>query len=86
MATTAADVLIDALCDLGLVVDPYEPPMTPKVTFDQTTKFKFAQSLAIEQPHRGKIALTVLRTGYARSSKGRQSLYSCQSFDVRSRQ
>jgi pyruvate dehydrogenase (quinone) len=40
------------------VVDPFEPPMPPKITFDQATKF--AQSLARGQPHRGKIALTVL--------------------------
>jgi pyruvate dehydrogenase (quinone) len=40
------------------VVDPFEPPMPPKVTLDQATKF--AQSLAKGQPQRGKIALTVL--------------------------
>jgi pyruvate dehydrogenase (quinone) len=40
------------------VVDPFEPPMPPKISFDQATKF--AQSLAKGQPHRGKIALTVL--------------------------
>jgi pyruvate dehydrogenase (quinone) len=39
-------------------VDPFVPPMPPKVTFDQATKF--AQSLMKGQPHRGKIALTVL--------------------------
>jgi pyruvate dehydrogenase (quinone)/pyruvate oxidase len=37
---------------------PFEPPMPPKVSLDQVTKF--AQSLAKGQPHRGKIALTVL--------------------------
>jgi pyruvate dehydrogenase (quinone) len=40
------------------IVDPFEPPMPPKVTLDQATKF--AQSLAKGQPHRDKIALTVL--------------------------
>jgi pyruvate dehydrogenase (quinone)/pyruvate oxidase len=40
------------------IVDPFEPPMPPKVTLDQATKF--AQSLAKGQPHRGKIALTVV--------------------------
>ena len=39
-------------------VDPFEPPMPPKVTLDQATKF--AQPFAKGQPHRGKIALTVL--------------------------
>jgi pyruvate dehydrogenase (quinone)/pyruvate oxidase len=49
---TPGPVIIEA------VVDPFEPPMPPKVTLDQATKF--AQSLAKGQPHRGKIALTVL--------------------------
>jgi pyruvate dehydrogenase (quinone)/pyruvate oxidase len=40
------------------VVDPFTPPMPPKVTADQT--LKFAEALAKGQPHRGKIALTVL--------------------------
>jgi pyruvate dehydrogenase (quinone)/pyruvate oxidase len=40
------------------VVDPYEPPMPPKITFDQAKKF--AQSLARGEPNREKIALTVL--------------------------
>jgi pyruvate dehydrogenase (quinone)/pyruvate oxidase len=40
------------------VVDPFEPPMPPKVTLDQAAKF--AKSLARGEPDRGKIALTVL--------------------------
>ena len=40
------------------VVDPFEPPMPPKVTLDQATKW--AQSLASGELHRGKIALTIL--------------------------
>jgi pyruvate dehydrogenase (quinone)/pyruvate oxidase len=39
-------------------VDPFTPPMPPKVTVDQAGKF--AESLAKGQPHRNKIALTVL--------------------------
>jgi pyruvate dehydrogenase (quinone)/pyruvate oxidase len=49
---TPGPVIVEA------VVDPFEPPMPPKITLDQATKF--AQSLARGQPHRGKIALTVL--------------------------
>jgi pyruvate dehydrogenase (quinone)/pyruvate oxidase len=40
------------------VVDPFVPPMPPKVTVDQATKF--AESLAKGTPNRQKIALTVL--------------------------
>jgi len=40
------------------VVDPFEPPLPPKISVDQATKF--AESLAKGQPHRGRIALTVL--------------------------
>jgi pyruvate dehydrogenase (quinone) len=43
---------------LEAVVDPYTPPMPPKVTADQASKF--AESLAKGQPNRSKIALTVL--------------------------
>ncbi|HTM04304.1 MAG TPA: thiamine pyrophosphate-dependent enzyme [Vicinamibacterales bacterium] len=39
-------------------VDPFEPPLPPKISVDQATRF--AESLAKGQPHRGKIALTVL--------------------------
>jgi pyruvate dehydrogenase (quinone) len=49
---TPGPVIVEA------VVDPFEPPMPPKITLDQAAKF--AQSLAKGQPHRGKIALTVL--------------------------
>lgn len=40
------------------VVDPFVPPMPPKVTLKQAARF--AQSLASGQPNREKIALTVL--------------------------
>ncbi|MGH9159203.1 MAG: thiamine pyrophosphate-dependent enzyme, partial [Vicinamibacteraceae bacterium] len=40
------------------VVDPFEPPMPPKVTAEQA--MKFAESLMKGQPHRSDIALTVL--------------------------
>jgi pyruvate dehydrogenase (quinone)/pyruvate oxidase len=40
------------------VVDPYTPPMPPKVTAEQAARF--AQSLLKGQPNRDKIALTVL--------------------------
>src|SRR5919204_1225403 len=49
---TPGPVVIEA------VVDPFEPPMPPKVTLDQATKF--AESLARGTPSRGKIALTAL--------------------------
>jgi pyruvate dehydrogenase (quinone)/pyruvate oxidase len=39
-------------------VDPFTPPMPPKVTMEQAGKF--AESLAKGQPHRNKIALTVI--------------------------
>lgn len=44
-------VVADAL------VDPFEPPMPPKVTLDQAAKF--AESLVRGEPNRSKIALTV---------------------------
>ena len=40
------------------VVDPYEPPMPPKITLEQASHF--AESLARGEPNRSKIALTVL--------------------------
>ncbi|MDT7043754.1 thiamine pyrophosphate-dependent enzyme [Candidatus Nitronereus thalassa] len=49
---TPGPVIIEAL------VDPFEPPMPPKVTLDQAAKF--AHSLAKGEPNRDKIALTVL--------------------------
>jgi pyruvate dehydrogenase (quinone) len=39
------------------VVDPFEPPMPPKVTVDQA--LKFAESLVRGEPNRKQIALTV---------------------------
>jgi pyruvate dehydrogenase (quinone) len=43
---------------VGAVVDPFEPPMPPKITLEQATKF--ALSLARGEPNRERIALTVL--------------------------
>jgi pyruvate dehydrogenase (quinone) len=40
------------------VVDPFTPPMPPKVTVEQAAKF--GESLLKGQPNRRKIALTVL--------------------------
>jgi pyruvate dehydrogenase (quinone)/pyruvate oxidase len=40
------------------VVDPFVPPMPPKITVDQATKF--AEALAKGTPNRQKIAMTVL--------------------------
>nr|MDQ3804804.1 thiamine pyrophosphate-dependent enzyme [Acidobacteriota bacterium] len=42
-----------------VVVDPYEPPMPPKVTPEQA--LHFAEALAKGQPAGGKIALTLFR-------------------------
>jgi pyruvate dehydrogenase (quinone) len=49
---------IDGPVLVEAVVDPFTPPMPPKVTVEQAAKF--AESLAKGQPHRNKIALTVL--------------------------
>jgi pyruvate dehydrogenase (quinone)/pyruvate oxidase len=49
---TPGPVVIEA------VVDPNEPPLPPKITRDQATKF--AQSLLRGEPNREKIALTAL--------------------------
>jgi pyruvate dehydrogenase (quinone)/pyruvate oxidase len=49
---TAGPVIVEA------IVDPFTPPMPPKVTAKQTARF--AQSLAKGEPNRDKIALTVL--------------------------
>jgi pyruvate dehydrogenase (quinone)/pyruvate oxidase len=49
---TAGPVVVEAL------VDPFEPPMPPKVTLEQATKL--AQALARGEPNREQIALTVL--------------------------
>jgi pyruvate dehydrogenase (quinone)/pyruvate oxidase len=40
------------------VVDPFEPPLPPKISLQQATKF--AESLARGEPNRAKIAWTVL--------------------------
>jgi pyruvate dehydrogenase (quinone)/pyruvate oxidase len=57
------DVLDRAFATEGPVVieaavDPFEPPLPPKISVEQASKF--AQALAKGEPHRGKIALTVL--------------------------
>ncbi|MBE9106785.1 hypothetical protein IQ229_18160 [Nostoc cf. edaphicum LEGE 07299] len=39
-------------------IDSLEPPLPPKITLDQATKF--AESLAKGEPNREKIALTIL--------------------------
>ena len=49
---TPGPVVIEA------VVDPFEPPMPPKITVEQATMF--AKSLLRGEPNRGSIALTVL--------------------------
>ena len=49
---TDGPVLVEA------VVDPFTPPMPPKITVEQATKF--AESLVKGEPNRTKIALTVL--------------------------
>jgi pyruvate dehydrogenase (quinone) len=49
---TPGPVVVDAL------VDPFVPPMPPKITLDQATKF--AESLARGEPNRAKIAWTVI--------------------------
>lgn len=59
---TCGDQLEEALRTPGpvvveAVVDPFEPPMPPKVTADQA--LKFARSLAKGQPRRMKIAATI---------------------------
>jgi pyruvate dehydrogenase (quinone) len=56
-------ILDDALATPGpviveAVVDPFEPPMPPKITPDQA--MKFARALVRGEPNRQKIALTVL--------------------------
>jgi pyruvate dehydrogenase (quinone) len=57
------DILDQALASAGpviieAVVDPFEPPMPPKITLDQATKL--AQALARGEPNREQIMLTVL--------------------------
>jgi pyruvate dehydrogenase (quinone)/pyruvate oxidase len=45
-------VLVDA------IIDPYEPPLPPRITVEQAAKF--AESLVRGEPQRGKILQTVL--------------------------
>jgi pyruvate dehydrogenase (quinone)/pyruvate oxidase len=49
---------VDGPALVEAIVDPFTPPMPPKITADQATKF--AESLVKGQPNRSKIALTVL--------------------------
>lgn len=61
--TQCGEILDRALATPGpvvveAIVDPLEPPLPPKVTFDQATKF--AESLAKGEPSRERIVLTVL--------------------------
>jgi pyruvate dehydrogenase (quinone)/pyruvate oxidase len=49
---------VDGPVIVEAVVDPFTPPMPPKVTVEQASRF--AQSLAKGQPNRDKIALTVI--------------------------
>jgi pyruvate dehydrogenase (quinone) len=42
-----------------VVVDPYEPPMPPKVTVKEA--LHFAEALAKGEPHGCRIALTLFR-------------------------
>jgi pyruvate dehydrogenase (quinone) len=49
---TPGPVIVEA------VVDPFEPPMPPKVTVEQAAHF--AEALAKGEPQRGKLALTVI--------------------------
>jgi pyruvate dehydrogenase (quinone) len=46
-------------CVVEVVVDPFEPPMPPKVTVEQATHF--AEALMRGQPSGGRIALTLFR-------------------------
>jgi pyruvate dehydrogenase (quinone) len=46
-------------CVVQVVVDPFEPPMPPKVTVEQAVHF--AEALIKGQPSGGKIALTLFR-------------------------
>ena len=43
---------------IEVVVDPFEPPLPPKITRDQA--MKFARALTRGEPNRQRIALTVL--------------------------
>src|SRR5204863_9505217 len=49
---------VDGPAVIEAVVDPFTPPMPPKVTVEQAAHF--AESLVKGEPNREKIALTVL--------------------------
>ena len=49
----------DKPCVVEVYVDPFEPPMPPKVTLQQAAHF--AEALVRGEPNGGKIALTVFR-------------------------
>jgi pyruvate dehydrogenase (quinone) len=60
---SCGDVLDEALSQPGptvieAVIDPFEPPMPPKISAKQAAHF--AEALAKGTPNRGKIALTVM--------------------------
>jgi pyruvate dehydrogenase (quinone)/pyruvate oxidase len=68
---TCGAILDEALAVAGpvvveAIVDPFVPPMPPKITVDQATKF--GEALLKGTPHRDKIVLTVL------SDKVRESI------------
>lgn len=59
-----ANILDQAMAESGpvlieAIIDPFEPPMPPKITVDQAAHF--AESLAKGEPNRKNIALTVLK-------------------------
>jgi pyruvate dehydrogenase (quinone)/pyruvate oxidase len=58
-ATLGAFIAAEGPALLEAVVDPFEPPMPPKITFDQVEMM--AKSLARGEPNRGRIALTLFR-------------------------
>ena len=57
LASIARNIYPAALVEV--VVDPFEPPMPPKVSVKQA--LHFAEALAKGQPKGGKIALTLFR-------------------------
>jgi thiamine pyrophosphate-dependent acetolactate synthase large subunit-like protein len=54
-----AMMLADGPALVEAIVDPFEPPMPPRVTAKQA--LHMAESLARGEPHRGRIALTLFR-------------------------
>lgn len=60
--SACGDIIATALATPGpvvieAIVDPFEPPMPPKITAKQAAQF--AESLLRGEPHRGEIALTI---------------------------